>query len=344
MHKNAKQQLASSRGSIHNLVMVASAEPIQVTLTKPAKAGDTRIYVSRLEQPVDKSTITFDLSDFASVEQTFGNAEAESKVDVTISAPAKRFQDYIEVEPLTQDLPAFSEATANNDWRTDHAILRANPSCGVTFQLERLRKEIEDAKSPEAEAETRQLNLNIVSGSGRKWISAAAWQGCSRLIVQPKSLRGRRCFGGFDISFANDLTGFSLAFPGWDAGVNFADVTNPRVDLLTWIWVPEEGIEDREELEQFPYRSYTKGDYLINGLGCVRLCKGRVIDYGQVCREAHEIMQHFEMQPIAYDPNYASFVVPTLEALGYTMVAHRQGPLACHHHASVLVSSCTRGG
>lgn len=330
IHREAKAQLAGQRvKSIHNLVMVASAEPIQVVLTQEAKAGDTRLYVSRLQQPVDAGEIEFDLSQFAPITQDIAPSDDDSKIKVRVSEPAKRFQTYLDVEPLTDDIPIYSEATANQEWKTDHAIKRANPSVGVTFQLDRLRKEVEDAKTPEAEAETKQLNFNIVAGSGRKWLSSAAWLACGRAQVQPKSLIGRYCYGASDISFGNDLTAFALAFPNWDsADIRYDEVSNPRVDLLGWVWVPEERLEEREEMEEFAYRHHAKMNYLIDGYGPVRICRGKVIDFAQVAKDIVEICQFFEVRGIAYDPNYAQFVVPKLTAEGLTCIAHRQGAVS----------------
>jgi phage terminase large subunit-like protein len=319
IHNEAKQQIEGRRPKTwRNYYFVASAEPIPVTAVQPCKQGDTIIPVQRLQQPVDVGTIEFDLSQF----------EDDSRAEVVISKPAKRFQDHIVVEPLERDIPAFSEAIANTDWRSDHAIMRANPSVGVVFGIDRIRKEIEDARSPEAEAETKQLNLNIVSGSGRKWISSAAWTACGKHLVQPQKIRGRHCYAGLDVSFGNDLIGFGLAFPNWDVGLRLEDAENPRIDLLTWAWTPTVMLEEREEIEQFPYRHYAKQDYLFPGRGPIRLCDGNVIDFPQVAREIIEICANYQVIGIAYDPNYASFIIPTLETEGLTCVAHRQGAVS----------------
>lgn len=325
VHNEAKAVLTGGRPkAIQNFVMVASAEPIPVTLVRPASAGDTRLYVSRIQQPILPSTIEFDVSAFLG-----DDASNENKIPVTIAAPVKRFSSFIDVEPLTEDIPAFSEATANEDWRSDHAIERSNPSVGITISLDRVRQEIEAARTPEAEAETRQLNLNIVSGSGRKWLSAAAWQAAGKMLVQPKKLLGRYCYGGADISFGNDLTAFALAFPSWDVGTRIDEVDKPRIDILAWCWVPEKGLEEREELEQFPFRHHAKQTYLFDGRGPVRICEGSsVINYGQVAQDIGEICRCFSVRGIGYDPYMAQFIVPQLEKEGLTCIAHRQGALS----------------
>ncbi len=323
IHNEAKQQLEGNRpNSWRRLSFIASAEPITVVNLDPVPEGTTRIPVRRLEQPINTSEITFDLSHHSDV------SEEDQKLKVVITEPAKRYQDFIEVEPLERELPAFSEAKANTQWRDEHGVHRANPSAGVVFPVDRLLKEIDEARSPEAEAETMQLNFNIVAGSGRKWISSAAWTACAKWQVQPnKYLVNRQCYGGLDISFGNDLTAFGLAFPNWEITAGMDSVEKPRIDLMTWAWLPTDSIEEREEREQFPYRHYAKQDYFL-GKGCVRMCQGAVIDFGQVTKEIAEICAKFEVVGIAYDPNYASFCVPHLETEGLVCVSHRQGAVS----------------
>ena len=67
------------------------------------------------------------------------------------------------------------------------------------------------------------------------------WQGLSvleRRTAVRKRLRGKRCFGGLDLSKSTDLTAFVLLFP-------------PQEGLETWValfwaWVP---LDDLEGLE-----------------------------------------------------------------------------------------------
>lgn len=318
VHNEAKQQMEGNRpGSWRNLVLVASGEPIPVTLIENVPVGATRLPITRLQQPVQPGKIEFDMSHIEGV---------GDKAPVVVVERAKRFQDFLVVEPLQRELPAFSEAQANLDWQSDHAIYCANPSVGIIMPIDDIRMDIEEARSPESEAETKQLSLNIVSGSGRKWISSAAWAENGKKLVQPLKLVGRQCYAGFDLSFSNDLLAFSLSFPNWSvANERFEDVEAPRIDLLTWAWTPTANIESREELEQFPYRAHARGPYLFETKGPIRLCEGVVIDYSQVATEILEICAMFEVTAIAYDPRYASFVVPKLEEEGLTCIMQRQG-------------------
>ncbi len=315
-HQKAKSQLSGRKPNYRRLVMIASAEPITVTTTQSVDVGATRIPVWRLEQPID-------VGELLKFESSGGGI-----VETKLVAPAKRYQRFIECEPLTKPLPGYSEATANTDWRSDHAIRRANPAVGIIFPIEDIREDINDATSPESEAEVKQLSLNIVSGGGRRWLSGAAWQNCARHKILMSSLIGQRCYGGIDFSFSNDLTAFWLAFPNWAHTVKFAKVKKPLIRLIGLVWVPEEGIEEREEREEVPYRALSEMPY-IGPYGFVRICKGATIDFAQVGFETIDLCSRFKVQAIGYDPSYSQFVVdPYLDPAGLKCIPHRQGAIS----------------
>jgi phage terminase large subunit-like protein len=322
-HQKTKAQLEGKRSNFRRLNMVASAEPIPVVVTQRGEIGDTQLRVYRLQQPIDAGE---------EIELEFSEAVGSQRSTlVRLTKPAKRYQRHIDIEPLTIEVPAYSEGEANREpllaHRIDHAIRRANPSVGIVLSIDRIRSEILDAVGPQATAEAMQLCLNIVAGSGRNWISGAVWQACGRKKVLPSSLLRQRCFGGLDLSLTHDLTSFWLAFPNWKSGVKFGKVKDPLIRLAGLVWVPEEDIERREEIEEIPYRAYAEMKY-IGKFGYVRLCKGSAIDYKQVGEDIVEFVKQFKLQAVAYDANYASLVVESyLQPAGIRCIPHRQGAM-----------------
>lgn len=315
-HRKSKAQLSGTKYNHRRYVMIASAEPIPVVTTAAAAAGSTVVDVWRLEQPMPAGELL-------KFDSTGGGV-----VEVRLTAPAKRFQRFIECEPLSTLLPAFSEAIGNKDWRSDHAIIRANPSVGIIYPIEEIIEDREDSTSPAAEAEFKQLSLNIVSGSGHRWLSGAAWQYCSKHRVLMSSLIGQRCYGAADFSFSTDLTAFWLAFPSWPHNVKFAKVADPLIRLVGMIWVPEDGLEEREEKEEIPYRAYAEVPY-VGEMGCVRICPGPVINYQMMAADVINLCARFKLQALAYDPAYSQFVIdPYLTPAGLKCVPHRQGALS----------------
>jgi phage terminase large subunit-like protein len=320
-HLKTKAQMEGKRSNYRRLNMVASAEPIPVVVTHDAEVGATRLKVFRLQQPIAVGEV---------IEIEFSEAVGGLKSTwVKLTQPAKRYQWHIDVDPIESDIPSMSEGTANEnplvDGRLEHAIQRANPSLGVTILMESIKEIIDDAVGPQAIADAIRKCLNIVAGGGRTWLSGASWMACGRKRVLPSSIMGQRCMGGFDASLTNDLTSFWLAFPNWKAGMRFGRVQTPLIRLAGLVWVPDEDIERREQIEEVPYRAYAEMKY-IGKFGYVRLCSGSAIDYKQVGEDIIEFTDMFKCQAVAYDPNYASLVVGSyLQPSGLKCIPHRQG-------------------
>ena len=321
VHLKAKAQLQERRLKISQYVMIASAEEFPVVLLQSASKGDKLIHVRRLEQPIDVGEVI-----------EFESSQAAGSVKVRVTAAAKRFQRFLEVEPLTADCAMYSEGTANKNAlapdRLDHAIRCANPSVDIVTSHERIKEEIQDAEGPQGEAEAKRFNLNIIAGDGNLWLSGAAWMACGRRRILMSRLLKQRCFGGLDISQVNDLTAFWLAFPSWKHGVNFGKVQDPLVKLVGLVWVPSHEIEKREEVEEIPYRALSQQRY-IGKFGPVRICDGETIDYEMVGKDIVELCEYFKVQAIGYDSAYSRFVVePYLDPAGLKCYVHRQGALS----------------
>lgn len=322
VHLKAKAVLQERRMKISQFVMIASAEPIQVVVRAAVMKGSAQIEVMRLEQPIDAGeVIEFDSAGDAGV--------AAGRVKARLVRAAKRYQRVLEVEPIGGDLSRYSEGTANGNplapERVDHAIRRANPSVDIVTPLERIKSEIVDAEGPQAEAEAKRYNLNIVAGDGELWLSGAAWMACGRNRFRMSSLLGQRAFGGLDLSQTNDLTAFWLAFPNWRHGMNFGKVKEPLVKMVGLVWVPGAEIEKREEVEEIPYRALAEQRY-VGDMGPVRICEGETINYDQVGEDILRLCDYFKVQAIAYDPARSMLVVDAhLIPGGHKCYPHRQG-------------------
>ncbi len=326
VHLRCKRIIEGTSKDWRTFVMIASGEEIPVVVTAPAKQGAKHLIVQRIQQPINAGQVI-------KLERSSASGEVEGETvrssSVIVAEHVRRGAEVIKVKPLESAVPEFSEGKANIDWLSDHAIKCANPAVGIVFQMDRIQQDREECiGSPEAEAEYKQLSLNIVSGGGKRWLSHAAWLACGERSFRIQDLEGKYCWGGFDASFSNDLTAFWLAFPNWPEGVEFGKVQDPLIKLAGLVWVPGEGIEEREEREEFQYRSLAEKKYY-GDFGAVRICAGPTIDYAQVGREIVEFTKAFEVRAVAYDPNYVSFVVgPHLVPSGLQCVQHRQGAVS----------------
>ena len=98
-----------------------------------------------------------------------------------------------------------------------------------------------------------------------------------------EKLRGRDCWGGLDLSLRQDLTSLELFFPDGKGG-----------DVLSWFWLPEDGIAEKAERDRVPYDLWAKQ-------GLLELTPGRVVDTRYVVRRCAAILAAFRLVGLAYD-------------------------------------------
>ena len=206
------------------------------------------------------------------------------------------------------------EALAQVDIWDETLWQRCNPSLGEHLKLRALRLEAQAAKkSPAAEKLFRWLRLN-------QWISVKA-VGWLPLTLYDKTqwgpsskaeraqwverLRGKRCYGGLDLSTTTDLTAFTLLFP-------------PQPGLDTWValfqaWRPMDGVEDAERRDHVPYRDWARAGFL-------ELCEGDMIDFIQVEEAAAQAAQRYRLEMLGVDPYLSRTLTQRLTERGLNVV------------------------
>lgn len=180
-----------------------------------------------------------------------------------------------------------------------------NPSLGKTVKLRALRQEAMRARQSEAaERLFRWLRLN-------QWISTKT-VGWMPLTIYDKTqwnrpewkllpamerrgavraaLRGKKCYGGLDLSKSTDLTAFVLLFP-------------PQEGLETWValfwaWRPEDGLAEAEKRDHVPYRDWERAGFL-------EICEGDIVDYSRVEETIWEASEQFRIEALGLDPAMA---------------------------------------
>lgn len=206
------------------------------------------------------------------------------------------------------------EALAQVDIWDETLWQRCNPSLGEHLKLRALRLEAQAAKkSPAAEKLFRWLRLN-------QWISVKA-VGWLPLTLYDKTqwgpsskaeraqwverLRGKRCYGGLDLSTTTDLTAFTLLFP-------------PQPGLDTWValfqaWRPMDGVEDAERRDHVPYRDWARAGFL-------ELCEGDMIDFIQVEEAVVQAAQQYRLEMLGVDPYLSRTLTQRLTERGLNVV------------------------
>ena len=206
------------------------------------------------------------------------------------------------------------EALAQVDIWDETLWRQCNPSLGEHLKLRALRLEAQAAKkSPAAEKLFRWLRLN-------QWISVKA-VGWLPLTLYDKTqwgpsskaeraqwverLRGKRCYGGLDLSTTTDLTAFTLLFP-------------PQPGLDTWValfqaWRPMDGVEVAERRDHVPYRDWARAGFL-------ELCEGDMIDFPQVEEAIAQAAWQYHLDMLGVDPYLSRTLTQRLMERGLNVV------------------------
>ena len=198
----------------------------------------------------------------------------------------------------------------DEDWEDEANWYKVNPSLGYTVDIERLRDAYREAKqNPADEITFRWLRMNQWVSSTTAWIPDQIYQRGNEEI-DLKSLEGRACYGGLDLSSTGDITAFVLMFPPRD--------DEEKYILLPFFWVPEETIPQRVKANSVPYDVWERQGYLMS-------TEGNVIHYDFIEKFIEELGEKYHILEIAFDRWGATQMVQDLEGMGFTVVPFGQG-------------------
>ena len=179
--------------------------------------------------------------------------------------------------------PVIYGAEEADDWTSHEVWAKANPSLGITVDVEKLEAACESAKQNPAEENLfRQLRLCQWVKQAVRWMPMEKWDKCA-FAVNPEALRGRACYGGLDLSSTTDITAFVLVFP--------PDGPDDKYTILPFFWIPEENMELRVRRDHVPYDVWEKQGYL-------KTTEGNVVHYGYIESFIEELPRKF----FAYTP------------------------------------------
>lgn len=206
--------------------------------------------------------------------------------------------------------PVIYGAPPDADWTDENVWKEANPSIGITVDIEKIRNAYESAKQNPAEENLfRQLRLNQWVKQSVRWMPMEKWNACD-FKIDEKSLEGRACYGGLDLSSTTDITAFVLVFPPEDE--------NDKYYILPYFWIPEDNIKNRVNRDHVPYDIWQKQGFL-------QTTEGNVVHYGFIEKFIEKLGQKYNIREIAFDRWGAVQMVQNLEGMGFTVVPFGQG-------------------
>ena len=197
-----------------------------------------------------------------------------------------------------------------NDDPTDPACWgKANPSLGALLDMEDLLDEWERVKTIPAERSNfinKQLNV-FTNVDELSFLDDKVIKKNNREI-NLETLRGARCYGGFDLSETEDFTSACLEFP----------LPDNDFFVLEHSWVPEKKAkEDHEKLDW---------QHLVQQ-GWLTIVPGEYVDYNLVFQWFMKQREIYRIDSIGFDPAKAFLLVQLMRENGFILNEVRQGEL-----------------
>ena len=200
---------------------------------------------------------------------------------------------YLQLHAAPVDADPWSEET----------IRLANPAYGKFLDGDAVLKARDRARAmPSFEAGYRRMRLNQRADSKPedRLLQAAQWKVLGG-SVDRAALKGRKCFGGLDLSGKTDLTALVLVFP--------ADDPDPTFDVLPIFWTPRGALEHRAEKEARQFREWIDAGRMV-------AIDGPTIRYAHVAHDLAKLAEEFEILNVGFDRYRIDDLKPELEEYG----------------------------
>ena len=191
------------------------------------------------------------------------------------------------LDGVIQDERSFyylAEIDEDDDIEDSRNWVKANPSLGTIIKLEDMLEEWESRKHIPAERNdfiTKRLNV-FVQADEQPFLSLEVINR-NNDYIDPETLKGAPCIGGFDLSATEDFTSSCLEF----------NLPDGRVFVLSHSFVPRKKVEmDNEKIQ---YRDWARE-------GLLTICPGDHVDYRLVYDWFITMAKKYSIQLIACDP------------------------------------------
>lgn len=182
-------------------------------------------------------------------------------------------------------------ANEEDDWTSPATWRKASPNLGVSPSLRFVESECEKAKDdPAAEANFRAYYLNQWPGSSHPAIRMPIWdagaQGRARWTDVEQAMKGRRCWGGLDISASEDLTALAWLFE--------PDTPDGFYTVLLRVWCPADNIHLRSKRDRVEYDRWHRA-------GAIVKTEGNTIDMETIRSQVMADTEAYDVQLLNVD-------------------------------------------
>lgn len=222
-------------------------------------------------------------------------------------------------------------------WKTKAARLEACPShedFGGFVKDEELREDLEKAiMMPSEKAKYWRFTLNASIDGDEKYIKSDEWNACA---TDQRTMTGRECSIGVDLSFGDDLTSIVCLF---------RDEADDSYDVLPFFFMPEERIP--EVAHRLGPMGATFKQWVRDGL--IETNPGNVVDYTAIEKKIIWADEVFSIREVNPDPFNFQKLAQQIEPLGISVISVPQNygklsPPTKHLREKVLEKKIRHGG
>lgn len=165
---------------------------------------------------------------------------------------------------------------------------KVNPSLDAGIPgYDYIRGQVNEAKGmPSKMSTVKRLCFCQWTEAENPWITGESWNACRDNGVDEALLKGRKCVAGQDLSAVKDLTSLNFIF--------YPIEDDPYWRLVSYFWVPEEGLRRKAEIDHVPYDVWVRQGHLFTS-------PGPTISKTQVVKFLYECSLKYDIKGVAYD-------------------------------------------
>lgn len=204
----------------------------------------------------------------------------------------------------------IAEMNQDDDIYNPKNWIKSNPNLGVSISLETLEKDFIRARDNNEMDNFRIKHLNTWIQRKDSYFPMDKWvkEDSLDILELKKSLEGKKCYIGIDLSSKIDLTGVSAVFP----------LDNGEYAVINKCFIPKETVYQKEIKDRVPYQRWIDRGHII-------ATEGDVIDIEFIVKYIEDISKKYKIQNISCDPWNATALMTKLDSLGYEVIETRQG-------------------
>lgn len=209
---------------------------------------------------------------------------------------AKKVQDNPKIDP-TYHAKIYCAEPADN-WEDEKVWKKANPSIGITFDIEKLRAEYTKAKRIRSEEiKFKRYYLNLWTNEISSFFDANAIKLCKVPKFKQEDINGEIAYVGCDLGFTTDICSLAVLLN-----------TGEGLKIKSHNWIPEHKAKERSD--QVNYYQWEKE-------GWITFHEGKTIKQIQLFEEIQQILLQYNVSHIGFDKFNAKWIAERLEEEGY---------------------------